>query len=262
MRRVLFRWKGVTVWSYPAMLYIGLVAGVVAGNRAAHATGADAFRVFAATFLLLPPALAGARLLYVASHWKDYKEAPGRVWKRSEGGLAMYGAMPVMLLLSVPVLAALGLGFGAFWDAASFTILTGIAITKIGCLLNGCCAGRPSRSSFAFTLPNARGVREQRIPVQCLEAAWAAIVLGAACALLGRLPFPGASVPVGRRSLQRRKVCAGSLARARAFCRQNLRGNRCCASDGYLRRCVTRHSMAPVAGTRISLELRNRSLNG
>ncbi len=192
MRRILFRWKNVTVWSYPAMLYIGLVAGVVAGNRAAHATGADAFRVFAATFLFLPPALAGARLLYVASHWKDYKEAPGRVWKRSEGGLAMYGAMPVMLLLSVPVLAALGLGFGAFWDAASFTILTGIAITKIGCLLNGCCAGRPSRSSFAFTLPNARGVREKRIPVQCLEAAWAAIVLGAACALVGRLPFPGA----------------------------------------------------------------------
>lgn len=174
------------------MLYIGLLAGVVAGNCAAHATGTDAFRVFTATFLLLPPALAGARLLHVASHWKDYKETPRRIWNRSEGGLAMYGALPVMLLVSVPVLAALGVGFGAFWDAASFTILTGIAITKIGCLLNGCCAGRPSRSWFAFTLPDVRGVREKRIPVQCLEAAWAVVVLGVACALLGRLPFPGA----------------------------------------------------------------------
>ena len=127
------------------MLYLGLVAGVTAGNLAAHAAGADAFRVFVATLILIPPALAGARVLYVGSHWEHYRSRKERVWDRREGGMAMYGGMPVMILLSIPLLAALKVGIGVFWDVASFTIMTGIVFAKIGCLLNGCCAGRPSR---------------------------------------------------------------------------------------------------------------------
>jgi phosphatidylglycerol:prolipoprotein diacylglycerol transferase len=174
------------------MLYLGLIAGIVAENLGAHITGVDPFRVFVATLLLLAPAIAGARLLYVAAHFHQYRASPRRIWNRDEGGMAMYGALPLILLLSVHVVAALGIGFGAFWDVASLAILTGLAFTKIGCLLNGCCAGRASRSCLAVTLPDIRGVREKRIPVQCLESAWAIAVLGAACALLERLPFPGA----------------------------------------------------------------------
>ena len=104
----------------------------------------------------------------------------------------MYGGMPVMLALSWPLLTALGLGFGAFWDVASFTIMTGMIVTRVGCLLNGCCAGRPSPGRLGASLPNLRGVWEKRIPVQGFEAGWAAVVLGVATALLRRLPFPGA----------------------------------------------------------------------
>ena len=43
------------------MLYLGLVAGVAAGNVAARAAGIDAFRMFAATLVLIGPALVGAR---------------------------------------------------------------------------------------------------------------------------------------------------------------------------------------------------------
>jgi prolipoprotein diacylglyceryltransferase len=192
MRRILFRWRGFTVWSYPALLYIGLVAGVLTGNLAAHVTHVDAFRVFVATLILIAPAIAGARLLHVAAHWKEYRSDPARIWDRTEGGMSMYGGMPIMLLLGWPVLAALDLGYGAFWDVASLTIMTGLAFTKIGCLLNGCCAGRRSESRIAVALPNNRGQRIKRIPVQCLESVWALIVLASASMLLGRLPFHGA----------------------------------------------------------------------
>jgi hypothetical protein len=118
MRRVLFRWRGLTVWSYPAMLYVGLVFGVIAGNIAAHAAGLDSLRAYVATILLIVPALIGARLLFVASEWRYYHRNPHLIWNRSEGGFMMYGAVPVMLLCSVPLLHALHLGLGAFWDAA------------------------------------------------------------------------------------------------------------------------------------------------
>src|SRR5262252_1173754 len=103
MRPILFRWRGLTVHSYPALLYVGLVLGVFAGNAAA------------------------------------------------------YGALALMLPLSVPVLSLLGLRLGDFWDAATFTILVGMIFTRLGCLLNGCCAGRVVKQ-WGIRLPNRAGV--------------------------------------------------------------------------------------------------------
>jgi phosphatidylglycerol---prolipoprotein diacylglyceryl transferase len=192
MRRILFQWRGLTVWSYPAMVYLGLVTGVVAGNVAAHAAGIDAFRVFVATLVLIVPALIGARLSYVASHWQVYRRDLRRIWNRNEGGAAHYGGLAVVLPLSVPLLAALRLPLGAFWDVASFTMLVTLIFGRIGCLMNGCCAGRPSRGWASMYLPNSMGVWEKRIPAQCLEAGWGAILLVSAIAVWQWLPFPGA----------------------------------------------------------------------
>ena len=108
-----------------------------------------------------------------------------------EGGAAQYGGLLVVLPLSVPLLIALRLPIAAFWDVATFTILVGMIFTRVGCLLNGCCAGRPVKR-WGVCLPNHRGVWERRIPTQCLEAAWASMLLGGATAAWSRLPFPGA----------------------------------------------------------------------
>ncbi|MGZ4819706.1 MAG: prolipoprotein diacylglyceryl transferase [Terriglobales bacterium] len=192
MRRVLFRWRGLTVWSYPAMLYLGLVFGVAAGNIAAHAAGLDGLRVYIATIVLIVPALIGARLLFVASEWKIYRRNPRRIWDRSEGGFMMYGAVPVMLLFSVPLLRALHVNFGAFWDVSTFTILVGMIFTRLGCLLNGCCGGRPTSGWFGIHLPNTQGMWQKRVPTQMLEAACAAVLLVVAIVMWRRTPFPGA----------------------------------------------------------------------
>lgn len=191
MRPILFQWRGVTVWSYPAFLYLGLVAGVVAGNAAAHAAGMDARAVYVATFLLLVPALLGARLLYVATHWSDYRHDVRRIMDRSQGGAAQYGALALMLPLSVPVASLVGLSLGDFWDAASFTILVGMIFTRLGCLLNGCCAGRPVER-WGIRLPNRAGVWKRRVPTQALEALAAAVLLAVAALIWPRRSFPGA----------------------------------------------------------------------
>ncbi len=173
------------------MLYVGLVAGVVAGNIAAHAAGLDAFRVFVVTLLLIPPSLAGARLLHVATHWDFYRKNRKKIWDRNEGGQAQYGGLLVMVPLSFPLLSALDLPLGAFWDVASFTILTGMIFTRFGCLLNGCCAGRPT-NGWGIWLPNVQGVWEKRIPTQLLEAAWATVLLFSMTRVWHLLPFRGA----------------------------------------------------------------------
>lgn len=192
MRPVLFNWRGITVWSYPAMLYLGLVMGVVAGNVVAHAAGLDAARVYVATLILIVPALAGARLLYVAAEWSLYRRNLRRIWNRNDGGYVMYGGLPLALVASLPVLRILHLSPAAFWDVAIFTILVGMFFTRIGCLLNGCCAGRPSKTWLALYLPNRCGTWERRIPTQIFESLWAAILLVCAVLMRRSAPFPGA----------------------------------------------------------------------
>jgi len=172
------------------MLYVGLVLGVIAGNLIAHANGIDAPRVYIATLILIVPALAGARLLYVAAEWPIYRTNLGRIWDRRDGGYIMYGGLPAALLVSLPLLRVLNLSIPAFWDVAIFTILIGMFFTRIGCLLNGCCAGKPW--CLGLLLPNAKGVWEKRIPTQLMESGWAAILIVAALAARRSSRFPGA----------------------------------------------------------------------
>jgi len=192
VRPVLFHWRGFPVHSYPAMLYVGLIAGVVVGNIAAHAMGLNAVRVYVATILLIVPGIVGARLLHVIAHWKSYSRNPRRIWDRAEGGSAMYGGLPPALLLAVPVLHLLRLPFAAFWDLGILSMLTGMIFARMGCLLNGCCSGRPSDVWFSVNLPNHLGEWRDRIPSQALESVWAAMLLVVAILLRPRMPFPGA----------------------------------------------------------------------
>lgn len=182
----------MTIWSYPAMLYIGLLAGIVAGSSAAKVYGLDPLRFYAATLFLLLPALAGARLLWVLSHSSYYRTHPAKIWNRREGGFMMYGGLPCALLVSAPFLYWLHLNFGAFWDATAFTILTGMILARVGCFLNGCCSGRASTSRLAVRLPNHLGVWRRRVPNQLLEALWASGLLALATMVRDRIPFPGA----------------------------------------------------------------------
>ena len=65
MRRIFFHWFGVPIYSYPAVLYVGIVLGIYAQLYAARSGGLDLALTLAATLLLLTIALASARLLHV-----------------------------------------------------------------------------------------------------------------------------------------------------------------------------------------------------
>ncbi len=192
MRRILFQWRGLQVYSYPAMLFLGLVFGVIGGTYASALHGQDPSRIFMAELLLLLPALVGARLLFVAAHWKDYRHRPELILSRANGGAHLYGGLIFAFLCSLPLLTVLKICIGAFWDTAAVTILIGMIFTRFGCLLNGCCAGRPSEDFFTLKLTNIKGVTCRRRPTQLLEALLGAALLVTSLWLWNRIPFDGA----------------------------------------------------------------------
>jgi phosphatidylglycerol:prolipoprotein diacylglycerol transferase len=163
MRTMLFTWRGLRIQCYPALLYLGMLGAIVVSNVAAHKAGIDALRVFVADLVLIAPALVGARLLYVAANSHHYRPDLRLIWKRHQGGAVQYGGLALMLPVSMLVLVALQIPFGVFWDISTPALLVGMIFGRIGCLLHGCCAGRPSRAWLSVYLPNERGVWERRI---------------------------------------------------------------------------------------------------
>jgi phosphatidylglycerol---prolipoprotein diacylglyceryl transferase len=172
LRPILLTVRGRELHSYPVLLYLGSVGGTIAA--AAAAPDRLAARVAFATTVLIVPALVGSRLLYVLTHLGAYRGRWGLAVRRSAGGGAMYGGLILALPLSIPLLRVLEVPFGVYWDAALFTLLIGMAFTRVGCLLHGCCRGT------------------DRVPTSVLEAALACVLLATAVALRGEGPFPGA----------------------------------------------------------------------
>jgi phosphatidylglycerol:prolipoprotein diacylglycerol transferase len=192
LRRILLEWRGIRIYSYSVMLYLGLTFGLVAGDYAAHLAALPSARALVVMILLTVPAFLGARLLFVAIHWSVYRREPRRIWRRSEGGAAVLGGLVLAVAVSPALLSAVELPFGAFWDAATFAMLIGLIFGRLGCVLHGCCGGRPSTGPIALELPDHRGVWRRRIPTQLLEAGWVFILLIAAVGLWKHSPFPGA----------------------------------------------------------------------
>jgi phosphatidylglycerol:prolipoprotein diacylglycerol transferase len=192
MRRLLFHVFGFNIYAYPAFLYVGVVVGLIAGTYAASLRGLDPVRTLAALLLLVLPALVGSRLLFVAANWNTFRHDPRRIWQNSDGGASLYGGLILAFLVSVPLLSALALPPGAFCDAAAITLLIGMVFTRVGCLLNGCCAGRPAHGPFSLCLPNHNGVWRRRLPTQLLEGGLGALLLLGSVALWNYLPFDGA----------------------------------------------------------------------
>lgn len=220
MKRVLFTLRGRDVYAYPFMLYMGITAGVWAGTTAAAHRGLNQISAYVAMLFLSAAALAGARLQFVAANWQLYQREPRRIWRRSDGGYALYGGLLLALLLSVPLLAALRLPFASFWDAASITILTGMIFAKLGCFLNGCCAGCASSAWLSFHLPDAHGKWRRRLPAQLMEAAFAAVLLAGAIAGWRHMPRDGsvflaatAAYGCGRWLLESAREGVGGLTR-------------------------------------------------
>ncbi|WP_331753186.1 prolipoprotein diacylglyceryl transferase (plasmid) [Streptomyces sp. NBC_00637] len=165
---------------YAVMVVLGVLAGVVIGQRRWSARGGAAGAVLDVTMVAVPFGILGGRLYHVITSWQLYF-GPGKnpvealyVW---QGGLGVWGAIAGGTLGAWIAARRRGIDFAAFADALAPAVLVGQAIGRIGCWFNQELYGRPTTLPWGLKIdpmyrPAATPDAATYHPTFAYEALW------------------------------------------------------------------------------------------
>lgn len=190
--------------AYGTLLVVGMLVAAWVSGRHGPLLGLKRRDAFDLGVWLLAGGVLGAHLLHIALAWGAYFDEGARTGLARAAllgrGLAYYGglaaAVPVIWLWSrrrgLPLVEAL--------DFVAPLGALGLAVTRVGCFLNGCCFGIPSAVPWAVTYPpgswpQARQVEvgliaagEPSLPVHPVQLYEMAVALGFFALLWARFP--------------------------------------------------------------------------
>lgn len=157
MHPILFEIGGWPVYSYGVLLaaayLIGLQLGVVRARRA----GVDPAKIMDLGIYLIIAALVGAKLMLIAVDWDYFRQNPGEILSLVRAGGVFYGGLIAAVAVGLWLVRKYKLPVWATADLMAPGIALGHVVGRFGCLLAGCCYGRPTDVPWAitFTDPNA-----------------------------------------------------------------------------------------------------------
>ncbi len=148
---------GLAIRGYGVCLTLAIVAAVGLVVWRARAIGLDVDRLISLCFWMVVVGIFGARLFYVVQKWEQFQFVNPQQFvvtllDMTKGGLVVYGSLfggAAVLLLArriwkLPVRLVL--------DVVAPSMLLGLAIGRIGCLLNGCCYGGECRPEYPLAI--------------------------------------------------------------------------------------------------------------
>ncbi|TWT46558.1 prolipoprotein diacylglyceryl transferase [Botrimarina hoheduenensis] len=151
---------GVPIRAYGVLLVAAIAVGLVMSIHRARSRGIDADTVLSlALWWLFIPGIVGARLFFVIEYWEvryaalPWREAVFDAFRFTEGGLVVYGSLIGATLGFLAFAWRYRLPALALADLIAPSLLAGLAIGRVGCLMNGCCFGGPCELPWAVTFP-------------------------------------------------------------------------------------------------------------
>lgn len=143
MYPILFEIPGLElpIYSYGVMLGLSIIAGWYLTLALGERDGLPRKAMGSCYFWGIAAALVGARLLYVMTNPGNFSNL-GDFFRFRDGGLVAYGGFLGGLVGSAIYCRVKKVRIWAWADATAAPIALGLAVTRIGCFLYGCCYGR------------------------------------------------------------------------------------------------------------------------
>jgi phosphatidylglycerol:prolipoprotein diacylglycerol transferase len=192
----ILHWGVVHITSYGLMLAIAFLTGTWLALREARRLGLDEDRIVTVILFALVASILGARALYVLEHLREFRGAYLSVLALWQGGLTLYGGIVAGTLVGLLSARRNHLPMWVTADVLTPSLALGTVFGRVGCFLNGCCYGRPTRLPWGVVFPpgSFASLEFGPVPVHPAQLYFAAAGLGLlvlAWSLRRRLRVPG-----------------------------------------------------------------------
>jgi phosphatidylglycerol:prolipoprotein diacylglycerol transferase len=173
---------------------MGFLFGLWNASRRARHEGIAAEKVLDLGPWLILGTIIGARILYVVGHWEqEFANRPiWEIFMVQKGGLVFYGGLIGASLMTLGYMLKKKLPVWKFGDVLAPSIALGYFFGRFGCLMNGCCYGRPTNVPWAITFPEVEEIKGIPVhPTQIYESLLSLALYAALAWLYRRKRFDG-----------------------------------------------------------------------
>jgi len=139
-----------TIYSYGLMLVLAFFLCTYLACLQAKKENFNPEIIFNLLFLIFISGIIGARLFYVFNNFNFYFSNPLEIIMLQHGGMSWFGGVILGSLTAILFIKKNKLKVLEVLDLVVPFIALGQAIGRIGCLLNGCCFGKPSGFGMYF----------------------------------------------------------------------------------------------------------------
>jgi len=145
----------LTIRWYGVLICAGMLIGIFLARNLAKKRGLNCDEVYNLALVILPAAVIGARLYYVAFSWDVYVDNPINALKIWRGGLAIHGGFLAALIATYIYLKIRKQTFLSWADVFVPSLALGQAIGRWGNYFNGEAYGRQTDLPWAIFVDGA-----------------------------------------------------------------------------------------------------------
>ncbi len=141
------------------MVALGTFIGAYFCQRLAAKRGIESEKIIDLIFWVVIFGLIGGRVFYVFLNLGYYIQQPLEIIKLYKGGLVFHGAFIFGLVSAVIYIKRNSLPFWKTLDILAVFVPLAHSFGRVGCFLNGCCYGKPTRVWWAVVSPAGEYVK-------------------------------------------------------------------------------------------------------
>lgn len=151
MHPILLELGPLTIYSYGVLLASAYLLGLWMAVRRANAAGLDGNRVLDLGIWVIIAALVGAKALLFIVDFQYFTSSWDNFMTLVRSGGVFYGGLIAAVVVCIYQLKKHKLPLWTSGDLFAPGIALGYMVGRLGCLLAGCCYGRPTEVAWAIT---------------------------------------------------------------------------------------------------------------
>ena len=158
----------INIYTYGVLVAAAYLIGLQVAVARGRSRGLPPERLMGLGFAILLGAIVGAKLLLFVVDIDYFTSDPANLWVLARSAGVFYGGFVLAVVVAFWYMRRHGMPVWTTCDAFAPGIAVGQAVGRLGCLLAGCCYGRPTDVPWGITFTNPLAAANAGTPLHAV----------------------------------------------------------------------------------------------